>query len=343
MKDSIQSWTKVACMSITIVSAIVASAGAIAGVTEKQNLPEVKYESGVLPKVWFSGGPACATFTDDFQVNKYNDNFYILRQSGCTHTEKPFLYILFGKNKAILFDTGAGNNTDPTTGRLPNVVGAVDKVINEWLVKNNRASIPLVVTHLHSHWDHTWGDPQFEKRPNTTFVKPGDVGTLQSFFGIKNWPQDIATFDLGGRILDIIPIPGHDATSIAVYDRATAVLLTGDTVYPGRIYINEPDPDLFQASVQRLVDFTSTRLVVHVLGTHIEQRAPYLDYAIGEHYTPEEIPLELGRAELLELLEASKLRTDVGGKKQVTQKAYRDFTICDVYPKCTPVNSAPRK
>jgi len=343
MKFSTQSWSKIARMGITIAVAIAGSSGAAAGAADKQNLPEVKYESGVLPKVWFSGGPGCATFTDDFQVNKYNDNFYILRQSGCTHTEKPFLYILFGKNKAILFDTGAGNNTDPTTGRVPNVVAAVDKVINEWLAKNNRSSIPLVVTHLHSHWDHTWGDFQFEKRPNTTFVKSGDVGTLQSFFGIKNWPQDTATFDLGGRILDIIPIPGHDATSIAVYDRATAVLLSGDTVYPGRIYINEPDPDLFQASIQRLVDFTSTRLVVHVLGTHIEQRAPYLDYAIGEHYTPEEIPLELGRAELLELLEASKLRTEVGGKKQVTQKAYRDFTICDVYPKCTPVNSAPRK
>lgn len=338
MKARKKMWTQVISMTFATIGAIAASSATVAAEPAKQNLPVVKYESGFLPKAWHSGGPSCGNMAEDFQVNKYNDNFYILRQSGCNHTEKPFLYLLFGKDRAILFDTGAGSNTDPTTGRVPNVVGAVDKVINEWLVKANRKSIPLVVTHLHSHWDHTWGDPQFENRPNTTFVKPNDVGTLKTFFGIKNWPKDTAAFDLGGRVLDIIPIPGHDATSIAVYDRATAVLLTGDTVYPGRIYINEPDPDLFQASLQRLVDFTSTRPVAHVLGTHIEQRAPYYDYPMGEHYTPEEIPLELGRAHLLEMLEASKLRTDVGGKKQVTQAAYRDFTLCETYPKCDPVN-----
>lgn len=339
MKSYTKAWPQAACITLAIIGAFTVSSGAVAVETAKQNLPETKYEAGFLPKGWFSGGPGCATFKDDFQVNKYNDNFFILRESGCVHAEKPFLYLVFGKDKAILFDTGAGDNTDSTTGRVPNVVGAVDKVINQWLAKNNRKSIPLVVTHLHSHWDHTWGDPQFEKRPNTTFVKAGDVDALKKFFGIKNWPGDTAVFDLGGRPLDIIPIPGHDASSIAVYDRQTAVLLTGDTVYPGRIFVNEPDPDLLENSIQRLVDFTATRPVAHILGTHIEQRGPYQDYDIGVHYAPDEIPLELGRAHLLELLEATKLRNG----KQITQKAYRDFTICDAYPKCTPVNSAPRK
>ena len=72
------------------------------------------------------------------------------------------------------------------------------------------------------------------------------------------------------RVLDIIPIPGHDDTSIAVYDRETAVLLTGDTMYPGRIYINA-DPDVFARSIARMVEFTKDKLVAHVLGTHIEQ------------------------------------------------------------------------
>src|SRR5262249_13955624 len=156
------------------------------------------------------------------------------------------------------------------TGRTPNVVAAVDFVINEWLKRNNRTVIPLVVTHLHSHLDHIWGDFQFQGRPNTTIVPPSSVPALQSFFGIHHRPTQIVQYDLGGRILDIIPIPGHEVTHIAVYDRQTAVLLTGDMMYPGRVYINEPDPDIIQASAQRLVDFTSTRKVAHVLGTHIE-------------------------------------------------------------------------
>ena len=88
------------------------------------------------------------------------------------------------------------------------------------------------------------------------------------------------------------------------------------------------------------MDFTSTRPVAHVLGTHIEQRGPYQDYPLGQHYAPEEIRLELGRADLLELLEAAKLRTDYTGKAAVTQRAYRSFTICGAYPRCDPDNRA---
>lgn len=306
------------------------------------NAPEVQYEAGSLPSKWITGGPECATFHDDFQVHKYNEDFYILRESGCIHTEKPFLYLLFGADKAILFDTGAGNDTDATTGRTPDVVGAVNGVISQWLKQHNRGSIHLVVAHLHSHLDHIWGDPQFANRPDTTFVGPGDVNTLRTFFGIRRWPEDTGSYDLGNRMLDIIPVPGHDDTSIAVYDRKTAVLLTGDVLYPGRIYVNEPNPDTMQMSIHRLVDFTRDRIIAHVLGTHTEQRAPYYNYARGTHYAPDELPLQLGRADLLELLEATKLRSGSGKDKHITQVAYRNFTLCGVYPDCQPVNAEGR-
>lgn len=338
MEKSFRGWVNTALITPTfLVSLFVYSAENIT-----VNAPKVQYEVGSLPAKWITGGPECATAHDDFQVHKYNENFYILRESGCVHTEKPFLYLLFGTDKAILFDTGAGNDTDTTTGRTPDVAGAVNGVINQWLKQNNLESIHLVIAHLHSHLDHIWGDFQFTNRPDTTFVGPGDVITLKKFFGIKRWPEDTGTYDLGNRMLDIIPVPGHDATSIAVYDRETAVLLTGDVLYPGRIYINEPNPDTMQMSIQRLVDFTRDKLIVHVLGTHIEQRAPYYNYARGVHYAPDEVPLQLGRADLLELLEATKLRTGSGKDKHITQVAYRDFTICGVYPDCQPVNAEPR-
>lgn len=326
-------WLAVASVLVILAGTSKAVAGEVAG----QAATLLKFETGSLPAKWTSGGPECVTSTADFQIHPYNDDFYILRESGCVNAEKPFLYLVFGKDRAILFDTGAGDDTDATTGRVPDVVAAVDQVINQWLARNNRQSIELVVTHLHSHTDHAWGDFQFAKRPHTTLVKPGDVETLKRFFGIARWPEQAVAYDLGGRILDIIPAPGHDATSIVVYDRQTAVLLTGDVVYPGRIYVNEPDPQVMQASLQRLVDFTRDRPVAHVLGSHIEQRAPYADYPRGQHYAPQEIALQLGRAHLLEMLEATKLRSGT----QITQKAYRDFTLCGVYPSCEPVNIGP--
>jgi hydroxyacylglutathione hydrolase len=330
---------------LAVAAVVVAPLGAV-------HAQSIDYRAGVLPDHWFTGGPECATFTDDFQVHQYNEDLIILRESGCVHTEKPFLFLLFGQDKVILFDTGAGDNTDPTTGRVPNVRGAVDAVIDQWLDDNGRTSITLVVTHLHSHFDHIWGDFQFDGRPDTLFVPPGSVPALQSFFGISDWPNQIAEYDLGDRILDVIPIPGHDETSIAVYDRQTAILLTGDTLYPGRIYINM-DADVLERSVQRMVDFTSTRLVAHILGTHIEQQGPYIDYPIGVHFAPNEILLQLGRADLLELREAVALRSKEKGievgfgytkslKGQIVEKAYRSFSTCGPYPVCNTVNAGPR-
>jgi hydroxyacylglutathione hydrolase len=126
---------------------------------------------------------------------------------------------------------------------------------------------------------------------------------MQGFFGITNWPTDIVPYDLGaGRVVDVIPIPGHQTAHIALYDRQTGVLFTGDTLYPGRLYIsNFP---AYLASIQRLVDFTATRPVCHVLGTHIEMsNVPGDDFPIGSTYHPNEHPLPLGREHLLELLQ----------------------------------------
>ena len=117
---------------------------------------------------------------------------------------------------------------------------------------------------------------------------------------VERWPTDIGHIDLGGRIVDVIPIPGHNDASIALYDGATGLLLTGDSFYPGRLYVS--DFAAFVASNQRLVDFTRTRPVSHILGTHVEQsRMPFVDYPRGTAYQPDEHVLELSRGDLLEL------------------------------------------
>ena len=103
---------------------------------------------------------------------------------------------------------------------------------------------------------------------------------------------------------DIHPV-GHQAASIALYDRRTGNLLTGDSLYPGRLYTGEADVPVYAASAQRLVDFIRRRPVAHVLGTHIEQsRTPYVDYPRGTTYQPEEHALELTRAHVIELNDA---------------------------------------
>ena len=64
-------------------------------------------EQGALPASWITGGPNCLE-VPDWQIHEYNPNLYILRESGCTNYEKPFLYLFFGSERALLVDTGAG-------------------------------------------------------------------------------------------------------------------------------------------------------------------------------------------------------------------------------------------
>jgi hydroxyacylglutathione hydrolase len=265
---------------------------------------------GVLPRSWQTSGPRCPD-KPDFQVHAYNDDLYILRESGCSNYEKPFLYLIFGADKALLLDTGAGK-TD--------VDRVVKRVTDGWLRRNGRDSIALVVAHTHAHGDHVAGDGQLRQLPHTTVVEP-NVAAVQAFFAFHNWPIETSTYDLGQRVLDVIPIPGHEPSSIAIYDRQTATLFTGDTLYPGRLYVG--DAPAFALSVQRLVEFTHGKTIAHILGNHIEQtRTPYLDYPVGTVYQPDEHALELGRAHLLELNEAVR---EMNGK--VNRMAFRDFTI----------------
>jgi len=106
-----------------------------------------------------------------------------------------------------------------------------------------------------------------------------------------------------GRVIDLIPIPGHSDVSVALYDRNTAILLAGDSLYPGRLYVH--DFAAFQASTERMIRFTGDKPVSHILGNHIEQSStPFLDYPVGTMYQPNEHELALSRGSLLELEEA---------------------------------------
>jgi hydroxyacylglutathione hydrolase len=279
-------------------------------------------EPGVMPKAWITGGPNCVE-VPDWQVHEYNEDFYIIRESGCTNYEKPFLYLIFGEQKALLVDTGAGK---PDTGYI------VNKTINNWLKMKKRDSIELVVSHSHSHGDHVAGDKDFKDKPNVQFVLSAPA-ELSKAFGIKNWPTDVGKVDLGNRVIDVIPIPGHDVASVAYYDAKTGVMLTGDSLYPGRLYV--VDWPAFVASTQRMVDFTQGKIVTYMFGAHIEQRKqPYRDYVVRTSYQPEEHVLELGRGELLELNDALK------SMKEPAKVAYRDFTIWPREPHPAPATTS---
>lgn len=80
-------------------------------------LPEpnrATFDPGVLPRQGATGGPKCMEMPE-WQIHEYNPDLYILRQSGCTDYEKPFVHLLFGEQSALLMDTGSHRgNLAPT-------------------------------------------------------------------------------------------------------------------------------------------------------------------------------------------------------------------------------------
>ena len=247
---------------------------------------------GTLDVHWIHGSRSRRHRTDPpLQVHRYTDDTFIIRQSKDLTYEAPFVFLLFGDDRALLLDTG--DLADDT------LRGTVDELVAAWLQRHPREGYQLVVAHTHAHGDHIAGDASFLGRPDTVVVGTS-MDDVCAFLGFTTWPDGVVTFDLGGRPLDVIAIPGHEPASIACYDTRTGLLLTGDTVYPGRIYVR--DVPAFVASINRLVDLAAERDVTHLLGCHIEMtRTAGRDYPLGCRYQPDEPPLQMSVDQLREI------------------------------------------
>lgn len=266
---------------------------------------------------WIHGSENCEENTDPpIQIVKYNANTWILRQNKCTNYEAPFMFLFFGENKALLMDTGATEDED-----IFPLYETVKQLISDWSEKNGE--VELIVAHTHKHGDHYAGDGQFKGKPNSTVIGL-EVEDVQDFFKITNWPEEIVDYDLGNRIMKIIPIPGHQASSIAVYDTSTKILLTGDSFYPGRLYVK--DWDAFKLSIERLVKFTDNYEISTILGNHIEMtQTAGVDYPVETIYQPKEHQLPLSVLTLKELSSALKKLGD-----KPTKETHDSFIIYPV-------------
>jgi glyoxylase-like metal-dependent hydrolase (beta-lactamase superfamily II) len=221
-----------------------------------------------LPDTWFEVyGVAPATFA-----------IYEPRQS-----EGTISYLIVGSKRAVLFDTGMG------IGDLKKLVTSLTK-------------LPIVVMNSHTHDDHVGSNWQFDTiygmdtdfaRKNaqgssedaqkeiapSEYCAPLPEGFKPAIYATKPWKiakyiHDGELIDLGSRQLQIIATPGHTPDAISLFDKANGLLFTGDTFYPGTIWLYRPETDLdaYQKSVRRLTALAPQ--VKHVLGAHDFPLAP---------------------------------------------------------------------
>jgi glyoxylase-like metal-dependent hydrolase (beta-lactamase superfamily II) len=266
---------------------------------------------------WIHGSPSAKHNTDpDIQVHAHDAHTVILRQNMAVDYEAPFLFLLFGEARAVLIDTGATASADCFPLRR-----VVDELMETWLTAHPRAGYELLVLHTHPHGDHVAGDGQFADRPGTTVVDAA-LDTAWPFFGFDDDPEGVAHVDLGGRVLECLATPGHHAAAVTFFDPWTGFLLTGDTVYPGRLYVE--DWAAFTRTVDRLIDFCAERPVTHVLGCHIEMsRQPGVDYPVRTTYQPDEPSLQMTTDQLRDIRAAIETVGDRPGRH-----VFDDFVLC---------------
>jgi len=245
---------------------------------------------GLSEKAWIHGSADCARNQDPpLETFRFDADTYIFRQNKCLNFEGPFIYVMFGRHTVFIQDTGA--TADAAQFPLYASVRALMK-------ERGAEKLKILVTHSHSHGDHIAADAQFRGQPGVTLIEPNGAAVRQ-YFGFTNWPEGTASIDLGGRTLIVLPAPGHQDEALVVYDDRTHWLLTGDSVYPGRLYVR--NWAAFRASVERMAAFARTHPVSAVMGTHIELARDGTQYPAGTTYQPNEASLVLTTRDLGDL------------------------------------------
>jgi hydroxyacylglutathione hydrolase len=248
---------------------------------------------------WIHGSPDCSKGIDPpIQVFQQDKSTWVLRQNKCLSFEAPFMYLLLGDDRALLLDTGATDNPEsfPLLTTVRSLVGERS----------------LLVLHSHSHGDHRRGDTQFSGQTGVELVAP-NAASLRAFLDKADGTGSDRSIELGGREVIVIETPGHQEESITLYDSQTRWLLTGDTVYPGLIYVK--DWQAYRESISRLASFAQSHELAAVLGAHIEMTDKAGEYyPIGTVYQPHEAPLPLS-PEVLQTLD--KALAKANGKETV--------------------------
>lgn len=251
---------------------------------------QASLSSDLADNVWIHGSEDCEKNRDPaLEVFRFDADTYILRQNKCVDFEAPFIYVLFGQKTVFVLDTGATEDA----AEFP-----LYETVRNLIAEHKQPGIRILVAHSHSHGDHRAADPQFRGKPGVTLVEP-NAEAVRKYFGFSAWPNGLATVDLGSRILEVLPAPGHQDESIAVYDARTGWLLTGDNLYPGRLYVRNWNE--FRLSMARLAKFAKGRRISAVLGAHIELSKSGTQFDAGSTFQPNEASLVLAPEDLSRL------------------------------------------
>ena len=145
------------------------------------------------------------------EIININENTWRIEDGGVR------FFLLAGDQKALLIDSGM---------QIHNA-----KEIAEGLV-----NLPVELLNTHADRDHVGSNDEFD----AFYMNPAEASNYYNtnkMTGTFIPVTDGDIIDLGGRELEIITLPGHTPGSIAVLDKNNRVLISGDPIQDGDIFM----------------------------------------------------------------------------------------------------------
>lgn len=251
-------WVKSALRPLRI--AIVCAASACAGAARET--PPVSW-CGSVPRPVNAAFASVDVASDWFDVRRVEPGIFAINQP--RQAQEAIAYLIVGSTRALLFDTGIG---------LVPVRPIVERL----------TTLPVTVINSHSHFDHVGGNAEFSDvwgmetaftrdhetgRPHAdlasevasdAFCDGPPSGVDTAAFRSRAWRtthrfRDGERVDIGGRVLELLHVPGHTPDAVALLDRAHGLLWTGDSYYDATIWLFSPGTDVeaYERSLTRLV------------------------------------------------------------------------------------------
>lgn len=186
------------------------------------------------------------------------------------HWEETHCYLLNGKYRSLIIDTGLG-------------VGNIFAEVRKWTDK------PVTAIASHVHWDHIGGHRYFPD----FYVHKEEEAWLEGEFPLPveavrgmiadrcELPEDYDVsaytvfqgtptkvlkggeiIDIGGRTIEVLHTPGHSPGHMCFWEQERGYLFTGDLVYRGTLYANYPstDPAAYLASLEKIALLPAKRI-----------------------------------------------------------------------------------
>lgn len=195
-------------------------------------------------------------------VQKINDRLFCIKD-----VQSINKYLILGKSKALIFDTGFGfTDFKPLIREITNldyfVVDShsdVDHCEGNYLFPEVYISIhDYRNLNLNDDYEFKKGQVDYRIKKNPDLVHMMDVPayfTHSIFDTHYHFLEEGDSFDLGDLQLEVIEIPGHTSGSICLWNEVDSWLFTGDSVMKHNVYYSQDQCEpmkVYYHSLQKL-------------------------------------------------------------------------------------------